>query len=60
MMTIKSNPKVSVKEYMATFCCSEKTAIKYRQMDKDALGISKKAVLRYEDFKQLYGYYPLS
>jgi hypothetical protein len=60
MTTIKNNPKVSIKEYMATFCCSEKTAIKYRQTDKDVLGISKKSPLRYEHFKQLYGYYPLS
>lgn len=59
MQTIKNNPKVSVKEYMYTFCCSKRTAVRYRQVDKDRLGLGPTRPLRYEHFKILYGYYPL-
>ncbi len=54
------NPKVTIQEYRNSFNCSEKTAIKYRQIDKDRLGLPRESPLCYEHFKRLYGVYPVS
>ncbi|MDB5230434.1 MAG: hypothetical protein JWN76_1239 [Chitinophagaceae bacterium] len=60
---ITGNPKVSVKDYMDTFCVSDRTAVRMRFSDMVALTQKRNIVttcIRLKDFYELYGYVPLT
>jgi hypothetical protein len=56
-MKTTANPKVSVKDYMEYYACSERTAIRYRELDRKVIERARKrfdGTIRLRDWMLLY------